>query len=102
MDRKYICPSCKEKAGVNIFYGMPSDEVVKRADLGQIALGGCEIQENQPERRCLSCGAEWLIKKRLRFTKKKFEAAKKKWLKEVVKGRSWTAMMDENDRRGDK
>lgn len=50
MARKYICPSCKAKEGVDIQYGMPSYEAF---ELGEIALGGCIIEDDSPERRCL-------------------------------------------------
>jgi len=62
--RKYICPACKEKAGVNIEYGMPSEEAFAASQRGEIALGGCVIDYDNPERRCLKCGHEWLIKRR--------------------------------------
>ena len=39
MTRRYICPSCNEKTGVDIVYGMPSDELAKQAELGEVALG---------------------------------------------------------------
>ena len=64
MKRKYICPSCKAKEGLNIEYGMPSEEAFEASQRGEIALGGCCIGENDPERRCLKCGHEWLIKRR--------------------------------------
>ena len=93
MNRKYICPSCKEKAGVNILYGMPSDEAVKKADLGEIALGGCVVEESQPERRCNACGAEWHIKHRMPTL---FMRAKAKWVKKV-RGKSWTQLTHESE-----
>lgn len=65
MPRKYICPGCKAKEGVNIEYGMPSYEAFEASQRGEIALGGCVIGENDPERRCLKCGHEWHIKRRL-------------------------------------
>jgi Zn finger protein HypA/HybF involved in hydrogenase expression len=61
---KYICPNCKAKEGVNILYGMPSPELFEKAERGEIALGGCVIEENQPDRRCLKCNHEWQIKPR--------------------------------------
>ena len=62
--RKYICPSCKDKEGVNILYGMPSPELFEKAERGEIALGGCVIEESQPDRRCLKCNHEWQISSR--------------------------------------
>ena len=62
--RKYICPSCKAKEGVNIIYGMPSPELFEMAERNEVVLGGCVMTEDQPERRCLLCSHEWLIKRR--------------------------------------
>lgn len=64
MVRKYICPSCKAKEGVKIVYGYPSEKTFEARERGEIALGGCCIGDNDPERRCLKCGHEWRIKRR--------------------------------------
>jgi hypothetical protein len=90
MTRRFNCPSCKEKTGVTIVYGMPSEELANKAELGEIALGGCVIEPNQPDYRCTSCGFEW-------NRARQFEEARNQWLEEDVKGRSLTEMMDEND-----
>jgi len=70
----------------------------ERAKLGEIALGDETCLENTPDRRCLVCNSEWRIKHR-QLTP--FEIAKAKWLKEVVKGRSWVEMMNDKDRADD-
>jgi len=62
--RKYKCPECKQNAGVNLVYGYPSVDLAEKVERGEIALGGCAIEEGQPQRRCLACGAEWSMKKR--------------------------------------
>lgn len=64
MTRKYISPACGEKAGANIEYGMPSYAAFEASERGEIALGGCVIGDNDPERRCLKCEHEWHIKRR--------------------------------------
>ena len=64
MTRKYICPSCKAKEGVDIQYGMPSYEAFEASQRGEIALGGCVINDGDPKRRCLKCAYEWRIKRR--------------------------------------
>jgi hypothetical protein len=89
-----MCPSCNEKTGVDIVYGMPSEELAKQAELGEVALGGCVMEPNQPYYRCVSCGFEW-------DKTRQFEEAKQRWLKEEVKGRSWTEMMDDKDNADD-
>ena len=59
MTRRYVCPTCSQRTGVDIVYGMPSEQLAKQAELGEIALGGCEIAPNQPNFRCTACGFEW-------------------------------------------
>lgn len=89
--RKFQCPSCSQNTGIEIVYGMPSEGLARQAELGEIALGGCVIEPNQPNYRCASCGFEW-------DRTRQFEEAKQRWLKEDVKGRSWTQMMDDRDK----
>lgn len=64
MTRKYICPACGEKEGVPIMYGYPSHKAIEASERGEVALGGCCIGDNDPERRCLKCEHEWHIKRR--------------------------------------
>jgi len=60
--KKYICPACKQKTGVDILYGLPTEEAFEMADRGEIVLGGCILPINGPERKCIPCGHEWRIK----------------------------------------
>jgi hypothetical protein len=62
--RKYLCPACKQKTGVDILYGMPSREAFEMAGRDEIALGGCCCDLDGPERKCTNCGHEWRIKRR--------------------------------------
>jgi len=62
--RKYICPACKQKTGVDILYGMPSPEAFELAGKNLLALGGCCFDLDGPERSCTSCGHEWRIKRK--------------------------------------
>jgi hypothetical protein len=62
--KKYSCPACKQKTGVDILYGLPIYEAFKMAERKEIVLGGCCIDINNLERACTSCGHEWLIKRR--------------------------------------
>jgi hypothetical protein len=62
--RKYICPKCKQEAGVSILYGMPGIELADQAERNEIVLGGCVLNENQSDRQCKSCGNEWQIERR--------------------------------------
>lgn len=62
--RKYQCPRCGQKTGVDIFYGMPDPEAGTMAERDEIALGGCCIDPDGPERKCTACGHEWRIKRK--------------------------------------
>jgi len=62
--RKYVCPRCRQKAGVEILYGYPAPEAVEAAERGEVVLGGCCIDLEGPERACTSCGHQWRIKRR--------------------------------------
>jgi len=62
--RKYICPACRQKTGVDILYGMPTCEAFEMAERHEIALGGCCIRLEAPERKCTTCGHEWRIKRK--------------------------------------
>jgi predicted RNA-binding Zn-ribbon protein involved in translation (DUF1610 family) len=64
MTRKHICPACGEKEGVPIMYGYPSHTAIEASERGEVALGGCCIGDNDPERRCLKCEHEWRIEPR--------------------------------------
>ena len=62
--RKYICPACRQKTGVDILYGYPAYEAFEMAERGEVALGGCCIDLEGPERRCTACAHEWRITRR--------------------------------------
>ena len=68
MARKYICPKCKQKTGVNIVYGYPGFDLVEREERQEIVLGGCILEENQPDRQCISCEHQWQIVRRPEWT----------------------------------
>lgn len=62
--RKYVCPACAQKTGVDILYGLPAPAAFEAAERGEVVLGGCCIDLEGPERACTSCGHEWRIKRR--------------------------------------
>lgn len=62
--RKYVRPTCHQKTGVEIVYGMPSRDAGEKAARGEIALGGCCIDREGQERKCRNCGHEWRIKRK--------------------------------------
>jgi hypothetical protein len=52
-----ICPRCQVSARpVSIAYGFPSVEMMEAAERGEIQLGGCAIQEEDPSFACAACG----------------------------------------------
>ena len=47
------CPKCHQKAVLQrILYGMPGSDF----DFEKYAVGGCLVEENQPDVRCRDCG----------------------------------------------
>ena len=62
--RKYVCPKCKQKTGVNIGYGYPTPDIIEQVERQEIVLGGCIVGENQPDRHCISCEHQWQIARR--------------------------------------
>lgn len=63
-DRRFRCPQCKQKTGVNIIYGHPTEELWKQSERNEVALGGCVQDIDAPDRQCLSCGHQWQITRR--------------------------------------
>ena len=57
------CPECGRARGAPIFYGMPApdhyDEIMRKADEGKMAMGGCCVDDSSPAYRCGACGHEW-------------------------------------------
>jgi hypothetical protein len=51
--RTLTCPDCGQKGKLQrIVYGMPGDDF----DFEKYAVGGCLIQDDQPDIRCRECG----------------------------------------------
>ena len=53
------CPNCHSRDVVPILYGYPGPEVMEESQEGKVHLGGCAIEENQPQKHCNNCGHEW-------------------------------------------
>jgi hypothetical protein len=60
----FICPKCKERAGVAIRYGYPGVELIERSERNEVVLGGCVRTVDGAERQCLTCGNQWAIARR--------------------------------------
>ena len=57
--KKPKCPKCNSDNVVPIAFGYPSPEMMEEAESGEIVLGGCCIEENDPEWHCKDCDHEW-------------------------------------------
>jgi hypothetical protein len=49
-----ICPNCNHEL-VNIIYGYPSPKLIDLAKLEDVALGGCTVGPDMPNRYCYGC-----------------------------------------------
>ena len=54
-----ICPKCDSADVARIEYGFPSPEMIEGSDKGEIVLGGCCVEVNDPEWHCKDCEHEW-------------------------------------------
>lgn len=52
------CPRCGGKV-LAIAYGLPSLELIEAAEAGEIVLGGCCIDPDDPDLQCRTCGHRW-------------------------------------------
>ena len=54
------CPKCGSRM-VKIVYGLPGTELFKKAQKGEIFLGGCCEFEDSPKYHCNNCSKEYLM-----------------------------------------
>lgn len=55
-----VCPMCKSnKQVIQIVYGFPTQETIKRAEKGELWLGGCMIEPCMPYYYCKKDGFEF-------------------------------------------
>ena len=59
MAGKKRCPVCDSTDNVRIIYGLPGPELAKKADRGEVALGGCCFGPESPTRYCRACRHSW-------------------------------------------
>lgn len=48
------CPNCGSKL-LEIVYGMPDSEIGEKAMKGELFLGGCMIEDDNPKYHCNNC-----------------------------------------------
>ena len=56
---KMPCPRCGSLDVVPILYGYPGPEMMATAEKGLIALGGCCVTNDDPQKLCRACGQEF-------------------------------------------
>ena len=62
--RRRRCPKCGAVAGVRILYGYPTEEAFLAEQRGELVLGGCMIEVDDPTHACTECGERWVQKGR--------------------------------------
>jgi len=50
-----ICPRCSNRKLLSIVYGYPAGDLMEAAQRGEVALGGCMVTGDDPDRRCPDC-----------------------------------------------
>jgi hypothetical protein len=53
------CPKCGETNIIQIFYGIPCSEIGEKAYGGEIILGGCCVDPDNPNWNCKKCKFEF-------------------------------------------
>ncbi len=53
------CPRCTGQEVLPIVYGLPSEEMLRKAERGVVALGGCTIDRDSPFSVCTRCDHHW-------------------------------------------
>ncbi len=51
------CDLCGESPAIPVAYGLPSQDLMERAERGDVLLGGCEIDDAKPHHLCARCAA---------------------------------------------
>lgn len=58
--RPPTCPQCGSSAVIPIAYGLPTEEAMRQAQEGKVALGGCVFSsEISPRWHCKTCKSRW-------------------------------------------
>jgi hypothetical protein len=53
------CQECQSENVAAIEFGFPSPEMIEGSDKGDIILGGCCVDVDNPEWHCMGCEHEW-------------------------------------------
>jgi len=57
--KKRTCPECSSENVARIVFGYPGPEMMEESERGDIVLGGCCVDEDDPEWHCKDCEHEW-------------------------------------------
>jgi hypothetical protein len=57
--KKRECPSCNSEHVIPIVYGYPGADLAEQAEKGLVELGGCCVDDNNPNWKCKVCAKEW-------------------------------------------
>ena len=52
------CPHCGSARVIPIVYGLPGPELFQAAERGEVALGGCLVDDRNPMWHCNGCGVD--------------------------------------------
>ncbi len=61
METTTTCPGCGSEDVVTIVYGLPGRELVEESLAGRVALGGCVLFPDAPDRLCRDCHHQWRV-----------------------------------------
>ncbi len=59
MENPPACPMCGSRNVLPIVYGLPGPELAEESMKGRVALGGCMVWPESPDRRCAACRHSW-------------------------------------------
>ena len=54
-------PGCSSDEVIPIVYGYPGPELFEDSTAGRVALGGCVVFPDAPDRTCTNCGHKWRV-----------------------------------------
>lgn len=57
MSGKEVCPNCGSTHVLPLCYGYPAVEIFDAAERGEVALGGCLLDDTMRAWRCMECYA---------------------------------------------
>ena len=59
METTTTCPMCGSEDAIPIVYGLPGRELTEESLTGRVALGGCVLFPDAPDRSCRDCHHQW-------------------------------------------